>query len=101
LSVLWTGAPDRVRCTMPVQIRSSHSREFEGALRYNSPDRRCATRLSGVPAEQRLTRATIDSDMSYSEQKCRAEVRTGKSEGTGLSGATRGQSPNGRLGSEP
>jgi hypothetical protein len=27
-----------VRCTMPVQLQTSHSREFQGALRYNSPD---------------------------------------------------------------
>jgi hypothetical protein len=54
---------------------------------------RCATGLSCVPAEQRLTHATVDSDRSYSEQQCRAEVRTAKSEGyrtircgTGLSG---------------
>jgi hypothetical protein len=38
LSVLWSSAPDSVRCTMLVQIRSSHSRENTGALRYNSPD---------------------------------------------------------------
>jgi hypothetical protein len=38
LSVLWFGAPDSVLCTMPVQIRSTHSRENTGALRYNSPD---------------------------------------------------------------
>jgi hypothetical protein len=42
---------------------------------------RCATRLSGVPAEQRLSRATVDSDRSYSEQQCRTEVRTTKSKG--------------------
>jgi hypothetical protein len=35
---------------------------------------RCATGLSGVPAEQRLTHATVDSDRSYSEQQYRAEV---------------------------
>jgi hypothetical protein len=30
--------PDSVGCTMLVQIQSSHSREFKGALRYNSLD---------------------------------------------------------------
>jgi hypothetical protein len=45
-----------------------------------------------VLAEQRLTRSMVDSDRSYSEQQCRAEVRAAKSEGTGLSGAARGQS---------
>jgi hypothetical protein len=37
LSVLIFGAPDTVRCTRAVQIQTSHSREFRGALRYNSP----------------------------------------------------------------
>jgi hypothetical protein len=32
------GAPDNVRCTRPVQLRTSHSREFQDDLRYNSPD---------------------------------------------------------------
>jgi hypothetical protein len=39
---------------------------------------RCATRLSGAPAEQRLFGATVDCKsvgQSYSEQTVRAEVR--------------------------
>jgi hypothetical protein len=32
------GALDSVRCTRAVQLQTSHSREFEDALRYNSPD---------------------------------------------------------------
>ena len=38
LSVLSFGASDTVRCTRAVQLRTSHSREFQGSLRYNSPD---------------------------------------------------------------
>jgi hypothetical protein len=37
-SVLWSGAPDSVRCTRSVQRWTSHSRFPPGALRYNSPD---------------------------------------------------------------
>jgi hypothetical protein len=59
---------------------------------------RCATGLSGVPAEQRLSRATVDSDRSYSAAQ-KSEQQSQR--GTGLSGAARGQSPNGRLASEP
>jgi hypothetical protein len=51
--------PDSVRCTRTVQLRTVHSRVFEDALRYNSPDAWCATGLSGAPAEQRLLRATV------------------------------------------
>jgi hypothetical protein len=38
LSVLIFGAPDTVRCTRPVKTQTRHSREFSGALHYNSPD---------------------------------------------------------------
>jgi hypothetical protein len=38
LSVLKIGAPDNVRCTRTVQVSTSHSRENEGALHYNSQD---------------------------------------------------------------
>jgi hypothetical protein len=55
---------------------------------------RCATGLSGVPPDcpvsQRATtiqRATVDSDRSYSEQQCHAEVGAASQRGTGLSGA--------------
>jgi hypothetical protein len=37
-SVLWSGAPDSVRCMRHVQGWTSHSRVSAGALRYNSPD---------------------------------------------------------------
>jgi hypothetical protein len=36
--MLKNGAPDTVWCTRPVQAETSHSREFGGVLRYNSPD---------------------------------------------------------------
>jgi hypothetical protein len=37
-----------------VQLQPRHSREFQGALHYNSRTVWCATELSGEPAEQRL-----------------------------------------------
>jgi hypothetical protein len=36
--VLKNGASDSVRCTRVVQLQTSHSREFQGAFYYNSPD---------------------------------------------------------------
>jgi hypothetical protein len=48
--------PDSVRCTMTVQVSTSHSRENEGTLRYNSSD---------YPVCQRSNdylHATVDSD---------------------------------------
>jgi hypothetical protein len=80
--------PDSVRCTRAVQVSTSHSRKNEGALRYNSPD---------CPVSQRATviqrhRSTLQSNtMSYSVV---TEARAAKSEGTGLSGAARGQNSN-------
>jgi hypothetical protein len=87
-------APDSVRCTRAVQLRTSHSREFQGALRYNSLDCsvchrtvRCATGLSGEPAKQRLSAPMVDSAKATMINSTAAEGRAAKSEGTGLSGA--------------
>jgi hypothetical protein len=92
-SVLKIGSPDSVWCTRTVQMLTNHSREFQGALHYNSPDCpvchrtvRCATGLSGVPAEQQLSAPTVDSAQMNSMLQCRAEVRAAKLEGIGLSG---------------
>jgi hypothetical protein len=86
--VLWSGAPD-----CPVYHRTvpgaPGSYQFQPATLGNLTARstiihrivRCATGLSGVLAELQLTRATVDSDRSYSEQQCHAEVKTVKSEG--------------------
>jgi hypothetical protein len=79
--------PDSVRCTMPVQIWSSHSRENAGALRYNSPD---------CPVCHRATanqRATVDSNGSTVHHSTTTEVRATSQSGTGLFDAARGQSP--------
>jgi hypothetical protein len=53
--------PDSVRCTRTVQMSTSHSREFQGALRYNSPDCsmchwtvRCASGAMAICANGRL-----------------------------------------------
>jgi hypothetical protein len=70
--------PDSVRCTRAVQVSTSHSRENEGALRYNSPDCpvrhrtvRCATGLSGESAGNGYPAPTVDSAKCYSELQCR------------------------------
>jgi hypothetical protein len=80
LTVLKIGALDTVRCTRAVQLQIGHSREFRGALRYNSPDCPVIQRSNGSQrANGRLCRA-------YCGEQCRAEVRAQKSEVTGLSG---------------
>jgi hypothetical protein len=75
--------PDSVRCTSTVQLRTRHLRVSQAALCYNSPDRpvchrtvRCATGLSGAPAEQRLSSATVDCTVPLTALQCAAEGRT-------------------------
>jgi hypothetical protein len=90
LSVLEIGASDSVRCTRVVQVSTSHSWENEGALRYNSSDCSVSQRATAIQCQ----RSTLQSaTVSYSAA---SEVRVAKSEGTGLSGAARRQSSNGR-----
>jgi hypothetical protein len=36
--VCWKMAHRTIRCTRAVQLQTSHSREFQGMLHYNSPD---------------------------------------------------------------
>jgi hypothetical protein len=60
-----------------------------------------ATGLSDVPAEQRLTRATVDSTRATVSNSATQKSEQQSQRGTGLSGAARGQSPNGQLDSEP
>jgi hypothetical protein len=64
----------------PGALRTSHSREFQGSLRYNSPDSPVCQQSNGsLHANGRLRRV-------YSGEQCRAEVRAAKSKVTGLSG---------------
>jgi hypothetical protein len=61
-------------------VSTSHSRENEGTLRYNSPDCPVSQRATAIQRQ----RSTLQSaTVSYSVA---AEVRAMKSEGTGLSG---------------
>jgi hypothetical protein len=57
---MWSGALDSVWCTWTVQGLSSHSREFAGALHYNSPDypvcHRTVQCASGAMANSRNAR---------------------------------------------
>jgi hypothetical protein len=57
-----------------------------GALHYNSVDYLVCHRTSGEPAKQRLPARQRSTAKVYSAKQCRAEVRTQKSEVTGLSG---------------
>jgi hypothetical protein len=67
-------------CTKAVQLPTNHSQDFQGSLRYNSPDYPVSQRSNGsLRANGRLRRV-------YSDEQCRAEVRAAKSEVTGLSG---------------
>jgi hypothetical protein len=70
LSVLKIGAPDSVRCTRTVQMSNSHSREFQGALRYNSPDCPVCQRSNDYLRQQStLTEGTVQySTAQKSEQ---------------------------------
>jgi hypothetical protein len=85
--VCWRMAHRTVRCTRTVQVSTNHSRENEGALRYNSPDypvcHRTVQWASGATAicaqRSTLTAGTV----SYNAA---TEVRATKSEGTRLSG---------------
>ena len=71
-----------VRCPRAVQVSTSHSRENEGALCYNSPDCPVSQRATAIQRQ----RSTLQSaTVSYSGA---AEVRAAKSVGTGLSGVT-------------
>jgi hypothetical protein len=81
--------------TRAVQMSTNHSRENEGALRYNSPDCpvchrtvRCATGLSGVPASNGYPAPMVDCKSTCHGEQCTTEVRAAKSEGTGLFGVT-------------
>jgi hypothetical protein len=70
-----SGAPGPYRC-QPATLRNSraHSTIIQRTVR-------CATRLSGEPAEQRLSAPTVDSDRMNSAAQYHAEVRAAKSEG--------------------
>jgi hypothetical protein len=97
-SVLRSGAPDCPVCHRtvsgapgPYRVQTSHSRVLVGTLRYNSPDCPVSQRATTI-CTQRST-AKVPDDVNSAA----AEVRTVKSEGTGLSGAARRQSSNDRL----
>jgi hypothetical protein len=111
--VLWPGAPDCPVCQrtvsgaprpFSVQLATLGFLQARSAIIHRTV--RCATRLSGVTAEQRLLRATVDckivvirATVKNSARRVRAagQRRTGHWTvsvrcSTGLSGATRGQS---------
>jgi hypothetical protein len=98
-SVPWSGAPDcpvchqtvsgapsySVRCTRVNQLKllSFGISGRSSAIIHRTV--RCATGLSGAPAEQRLLRATVDSDSEQYRIVNAADVRAVGQRGTGLS----------------
>jgi hypothetical protein len=95
--------PDSVRCTRTVQLRTSHLRVSEAALRYNSPDCpvchrtvRCTKRSNGYQRNGRLQRTPANAIVrGQCTQKSEQPPEAHRSEQY-LSGATRRQNSNGR-----
>ena len=94
--------PDSVRCTWAVQVPTSHrlgKTQVRSAIIHRNV--RCTTRLSGELAGNGYPAPTVDCKSTCHSEQCEAESEQRSQRGTGLSGVARGQSPNGRLGSEP
>jgi hypothetical protein len=53
-----------------IRLQTCHLRVSGEPLRYNSQDYLCATGLSGVPAEQRLASATVNSNGRLQREQC-------------------------------
>jgi hypothetical protein len=91
--VLFFGAPDSVRCPRPYNRYTSHTREFGGALCYNSPDYPVCHRTVRCASGATVPCAPMALCKSNSAEQCRdrsqsAEVRGHRTVrcGTGLSG---------------
>jgi hypothetical protein len=93
LSVLKDGAPDTVRCAPDTGAPSNQPLSRNSRARSAIIHRTvwCATRLSGEPAEQRLSVPTVDSAKGTVSNSAATESEAQKLEGTGLSGAARRQ----------
>ena len=84
LSVLWSGAPDCPMCHLtvsgalgPYKVQPATLRKTEARSAIIHRTVRCATGLSGVPAEQRLsTRNGRLCKVNSAIQNVRAEVRS-------------------------
>jgi hypothetical protein len=102
-----SGMPsDSVRCTRTIQSPTCHSRVSQGALRYNSSDCpvchqtvRCTSEATATSRNGQLQKRGRRATMMNSARRVRAahQRRTEHCPmsvrcGTGLSGATRGQS---------
>jgi hypothetical protein len=83
LSVLWSGAPDNVRCTRTVQSPTSHSRVSSGALRYNSLDCpvhhrtvRCTSGVTTIQHNGRLQRLLTSATVRNSARQSQSAPDT-------------------------
>jgi hypothetical protein len=72
--------PDSVQCTRAVHFKPATLENSRAPSAIIHRTVRCATRLSGEPAEQRLSAPTVDFDRRNNAAKYRAEVRAAKSE---------------------
>jgi hypothetical protein len=104
--------PDSVRCTRTVQLQTRHHRVSQATLRYNSPDCllchrivRCTSGATTTSCNGRLQKPLtpwIVKNSAHRSQSSRTVQWTVPVWcGTGLSGATRRQSSNGRLRPNP
>jgi hypothetical protein len=107
--------PDSVRCTRTVQDQTRQSWVFPAPLRYNSSDCPVCHRTVRCTSGATATSATIDYNEHLRTLQCADSARRSQSShqrhtrqlrvpvrcGTGLSGATRRQSSNGRLRPNP
>jgi hypothetical protein len=65
--VLWSGAPDGVRCTRTVQLQTRHPRVSLGVLCYNSSDCPVCQWSNGSFAQRSTAKAA---DSVNSEEQC-------------------------------
>jgi hypothetical protein len=99
-----------VRCTRTIHLRTLHLRVSEASLRYNSPDCPVSRRTVRCTSGATATSATVDCNGHLRTLQCTDSSRRSQSSrqrrtrqwtvpvrcDTGLSGATRRQSSNGR-----
>jgi hypothetical protein len=84
--VCWKRAHRTVWCAtgqcpvhQAIKLQTSHSRKFQGALCYNSPDCSVSQQSNGSQAP------TVDYKSTCHDEQSKPEVRAQKSEDTGLS----------------
>jgi hypothetical protein len=67
--------PDCVRCTRAVPVPTSHSREFNSALRYNSPDSHRTVRWASAQRISSAQRSTLTAGTVQHSARQKSEQR--------------------------